>query len=125
MQERRADAAVIGSGVPSQSRRRCGRGEPSPGADVAGVSPVLVQMADEERGALERRLRDETHRRTLKILSTGVHVTKVGSPLPHLHRDWAHPCRIGTRTGRIRGGVCTPSSAHGRSRAGALCCTVL
>ena len=28
----------------AQSRCRCGRGEPSPGADVAGVSPVLVQM---------------------------------------------------------------------------------
>ena len=26
------------------SRRRCGRGEPSPSADVAGVSPVQVQM---------------------------------------------------------------------------------
>ena len=25
-------------------RRRCGRGEPSPGADVEGVSPVLAQM---------------------------------------------------------------------------------
>ena len=28
----------------AQSRCRCGRGEPSPGADVAGVSPVPVQM---------------------------------------------------------------------------------
>jgi hypothetical protein len=27
-----------------RSRRRCGRGEPSLGADVGGVSPVLVQM---------------------------------------------------------------------------------
>jgi hypothetical protein len=27
-----------------QSRCRCGRGEPSPGSDVAGVSPVPVQM---------------------------------------------------------------------------------
>jgi hypothetical protein len=27
-----------------KSRCRCGRGEPSPGADVAGVSPVPVQM---------------------------------------------------------------------------------
>jgi glycine dehydrogenase len=25
-----------------ESRRRCGRGEPSPGADVAGLSPVPV-----------------------------------------------------------------------------------
>ncbi len=23
----------------------------------------------------------------------------LGSPLPHLHRDWAHPCHICTRTG--------------------------
>ena len=29
---------------PTQSQRRCGRGGPSPGADVAGVSPVPVQM---------------------------------------------------------------------------------
>ena len=28
----------------AESRCRCGRGEPSPGADVAGVSPVPVQM---------------------------------------------------------------------------------
>ncbi len=28
----------------AQSRRRCGRGEPSPGADVAGASPVPAQM---------------------------------------------------------------------------------
>ncbi len=28
----------------AQSRRRCGRGEPSPAADVAGVSPVPAQM---------------------------------------------------------------------------------
>jgi hypothetical protein len=28
----------------AQSRRRCGRGEPSPGADVAGGSPVPAQM---------------------------------------------------------------------------------
>jgi hypothetical protein len=28
----------------AQSRCRCGRGEPSPGADVAATSPVPVQM---------------------------------------------------------------------------------
>ncbi len=28
----------------AESRRRCGRGGPSPGADVAGVSPVPAQM---------------------------------------------------------------------------------
>jgi hypothetical protein len=28
----------------AQFRRRCARGEPSPGADVAGASPVPVQM---------------------------------------------------------------------------------
>ena len=28
----------------SESRRRCGRGEPSPGADVARVSPIPAQM---------------------------------------------------------------------------------
>jgi hypothetical protein len=28
----------------AQSGCRCGRGEPSPGADVGGVSPVPVQM---------------------------------------------------------------------------------
>ncbi len=31
-------------GYDTQSRRRRGRGEPSPGADVAGVSPVPAQM---------------------------------------------------------------------------------
>jgi hypothetical protein len=29
----------------------------------------------------------------------------LGSPLPHLHRDWAHPCHICTGTGRP--GTCT------------------
>jgi hypothetical protein len=38
---------LSGDGLPTesacmQSRCRCGGGEPSPGADVAGVSPVLV-----------------------------------------------------------------------------------
>ncbi len=28
----------------AQSRRRCGWGEPSPGANVGGASPVLAQM---------------------------------------------------------------------------------
>ncbi len=32
----------------AQSRRRCGTGEPSPGADVAGGSPVPVQMCTGE-----------------------------------------------------------------------------
>jgi hypothetical protein len=31
----------------AQSRCRCGRGEPSPGADVGGVSPVPVKTSDE------------------------------------------------------------------------------
>ncbi len=33
--------AVVTTGAPP---RRCGRGEPNPCADVAGVSPTLVQM---------------------------------------------------------------------------------
>jgi hypothetical protein len=28
----------------ARSRRRCGQGEPNPGADVAGMSPVPAQM---------------------------------------------------------------------------------
>ncbi len=59
---------------------------------------MTVQMADEERGALERRLRDETHRRMLKILQTGVHVTKVAGgaavaihPPEHATASLAHP----------------------------------
>ena len=36
----------LGESVGTQSRRRCGRGEPSPGADVAGVSPVPGSGAD-------------------------------------------------------------------------------
>ena len=40
---------LSGDGLPTesacmQSRYRCGRGEPSPAADVAEVSPVLLQM---------------------------------------------------------------------------------
>ena len=54
--EHRAERrAVLGNHLPAQSRRRCGRGGPSPGADVAGgapspgadvaaKSPVLAQM---------------------------------------------------------------------------------
>ena len=34
---------VLGADVPGVSRRRCGRGEPSPGPDVAAVSPVPAQ----------------------------------------------------------------------------------
>ena len=30
-----------------QSRRRCGRGEPSPGADVAAASPVANEYAQQ------------------------------------------------------------------------------
>ena len=36
-------SSICGSGR-DQSRGRCGRGEPSRSADVAGVSPALVQM---------------------------------------------------------------------------------
>ncbi len=36
----------LGESVGTQSRRRCGRGEPSPGADVAGVSPVPASGED-------------------------------------------------------------------------------
>ena len=30
------------------------------------------------------------------------------SPLPHLHRDWAHPCHICTESGRQTGHVAVP-----------------
>jgi hypothetical protein len=38
------DAVVRRRRAPCRARRRCGRGEPSPGADVGGVSPVPAQM---------------------------------------------------------------------------------
>jgi hypothetical protein len=40
----------------------------------------------------------------------------VGSPLPHLHRDWAHPCHICTGTERSPAHICTetePTPAAG------------
>ncbi len=40
----RAELLVPFARVPARSRCRCGGGEPGPGADVAGVSPVPVQM---------------------------------------------------------------------------------
>ncbi len=39
---RRASVRAVPSAEPSQSRCRCGRGEPSPGVDVAGVSPAAL-----------------------------------------------------------------------------------
>jgi hypothetical protein len=36
--------SAVARRAPAQSRRRCGRGEPRPGVDVAGVSPVPVQI---------------------------------------------------------------------------------
>ena len=40
----------------AQSRCRCGRGEPSLGADAAGASPVLVQMRPCARCIVARRI---------------------------------------------------------------------
>jgi hypothetical protein len=31
----------------------------------------------------------------------------LGSPLPHLHRDWAHPCHICTGLGSRLCDICT------------------
>ncbi len=40
----RCKCSALACRQPRVPRRRCGGGEPSPGADVAGVSPVPVQM---------------------------------------------------------------------------------
>ncbi len=128
---------------------RCGRGEPSPGADVAGLSPVPVPMWQGSPGAdvaavlreslAAAHLRSVPHR---PAMTTGVLVCThapqkdgwrsvlprpcpcthgapvrgtpatsapgLGSRLPHLLRDWAHPCHICSGTG-----LAPPTSAPG------------
>ncbi len=42
------------------------------------------------------------HTRTGTGLTPATSVPGLGSPLPHLHRDWAHPCRIFAGTGLTR-----------------------
>jgi hypothetical protein len=54
---RRASVRAVTSAEPSQSRCRCGRGEPSSVADVAGVSPLPEQMWQgraQSRGGCDR-----------------------------------------------------------------------
>ena len=121
----------------AQSRCRCGGGEPSPGADVAGESPVPVQLwqgRGDVAGAQSRCGRgrvtpgmpcrrytgevvtwEEADRRgrvydrqdasypvspplgtlpcllPLFVWARATSAPGPGSPLPHLHRDWAHP----------------------------------
>ena len=73
----------------SQSRCRCGRGEPSPDADVAGVSPVPVRMwhhARQTGGSRCDRRRRSPRRTAAPFLCTH---TRSRSLLPGFHRIWA------------------------------------
>jgi hypothetical protein len=44
---------------------------------------------------------------SLLQLVSHMHTMTVGSPLPHLHRDWAHGCHVGNGTGLTPAHICT------------------
>ena len=44
-------------------------------------------------------------------LAPATSVPELGSPLPHLHRNWAHPCRICTGT-QVTGSCLLRSPSH-------------
>jgi hypothetical protein len=73
---------------PTQSRRRCGRGGPSPGADVGGVGPVPMQMWQGWAQSWCRCGRGEP--------SPGADVGGVGPVLMQMWQGWAQSwCRCG------------------------------
>ena len=96
-QESHCSQCAAGSPVPAQmwagrdeSRRRCERGEPSPGADVGGRAAV---------GAVARRggVPSTTAAPELTLGSPRpTFALGLSSPRPHLRRDWAQPCHICT-----------------------------
>jgi hypothetical protein len=43
--------------------------------------------------------RQQLHARAGSVLTPPTSAPELGSPLPHLHRNWAHPCHICARTG--------------------------
>jgi hypothetical protein len=129
-----------------QSRCRCGRGEPSPGADVGRPTPQATDTlacawwgggpGSCRPGSTHRRALHDARAATLGTLFGGqvLHNTNLpscyaqidntmrqsadwyagrpplgglGAPLPHLHRDWAHPRHICTGTGLTPTHMCT------------------
>jgi hypothetical protein len=68
----------------AQSRCRCGSGEPTPGVDVVGLSPLPVQ--DQQRCMLTRAQRSTlTHGRW----DSQAHPSTIcPGPVRRLHRDW-------------------------------------
>jgi hypothetical protein len=89
-----------------ESRRRSGRGVPSPGADVATLC-VWQYVEKNESRAFELYSQVSRHICTGAALSPATaqgrslspaHICSLGSPLPHLHRDWAGVCHICTGT---------------------------
>jgi hypothetical protein len=73
----RAAEEHTGPAPPTKSRCRCGRGEPGPGADVAGVSHLATSAHDLISSCA--------------CLTFGAAYLRIGPGA-----DWAHPC---TRTG--------------------------
>jgi hypothetical protein len=98
-------------------------GVADPGADVAGVSPVpgYSQGTLGDSGchtasalsALFGRCRWNARPRLLGFRpSFRPSASGLGSPLPHLHRDWAHPCHICSGIGD----ACSASALHSALR---------
>ena len=89
----------------AQSRRRCGRGQPSPGADVAGVSPAAVPVRIWDRWA--------------KCWCTGVNeaVGAAGCSLPpalsRLYRYPPPPCTLASSAPQSQRSVACGARANG------------
>ncbi len=66
----------------NQSRCRCGRGEPRFALHCSRVFP-----------------RTAAHTAGRRARCDPTSAPRLGSPLPHLRRDWAHPCHICAGTG--------------------------
>ena len=75
--------------VPTVDKRKC---------LVDFSSPNIAK--DMHVGHLRSTIIGDTICRVLEFC--GMEVTALGSPLPHLHRKWAHPCHICTGTGPTR-----------------------
>jgi hypothetical protein len=78
----------------ARSRGRCGRGEPSPGADVAGVRPVPAQMWPGRARSRRRCGRGEP--------SPGADVARVGPVPAQMWHGWAQSRRRCGDSPRIR-----------------------
>ena len=102
----------------AQSRCRCGRGEPSPGADVGRGEPSPRSRTGSFRFGCASKLAAAAAAVMLGEAPTSA--PGLGSPLPHLHRDWAHPCHICARTGLTACAEC-PTRSGRRGSGGRPC----